>query len=67
MNHRFYLFAMLDGQTVRQAVQPAHDAIAALYQSGFLPPTLMPDYNEARDKAIFTSSDSRIILIAQRA
>ena len=64
---RFYVFAMLNGETVREAITPANDAIQALHVAGFLPESLAPEYDSARDRAHFITPDSNIILAAQRA
>ena len=64
---RFYVFAMLNGETVREAIQPANDAIQALHVAGFLPENLTPVYDCGRDRAHFITPDSNIVLVAQRA
>ena len=64
---RFYIFALLNGETVRETIAPANDAIQALHTAGFLPPNLAPVYDVARDRAHFTTPTGEIVLVAQRA
>lgn len=64
---RFYVFAMLNGETVREAITPANDAIQALHVAGFLPPNLAPVYDVGRDRAHYVTPSGEIVLVAQKA
>lgn len=64
---RFYLFAMLNGEVLREAIMPAHDAIEALHESGFIPANLMPEYDSGRDRAFIVTPSAGVIVAAQRA
>lgn len=64
---RFYLFATLNGEVLKEAIFPAADAIAALHDSGFIPESLMPEYDCGRDRAFIVTPSAGVIVAAQRA
>lgn len=64
---RFYLFAMLNNEILKEAIFPASDAIAALHESGFIPDSLMPEYDAGRDRAFIVTPSAGVIVAAQRA
>ena len=64
---RFYLFARLEGEVLKEAIFSAHDAIDALHESGFIPESLMPEYDIGRDKAFIITPSAGVIVAAQRA
>lgn len=64
---RFYIFAMLNGITIREAIQPAKDAVQAIHAAGWLPDSIAPLYDPNQDMAHFVTPQGGVVLVAQRA